>query len=41
VEQLAHAKKEDLEKVRNLGEKSLKIVAAALVTKGVEFLAIK
>lgn len=41
VEQLAHAKKEDLEKVRNLGDKSLKIVAAALGTKGVEFLAIK
>jgi len=37
VEQLAHAKKEDLVKVRNLGEKSLKIVAAALGTKGVEF----
>lgn len=41
VEDLAHAKKEDLVKVRNLGEKSLKIVAAALGTKGVEFLAIK
>ncbi len=41
VEQLAHAKKEDLVKVRNLGEKSLKIVAAALGTKGVEFLAVK
>jgi DNA-directed RNA polymerase subunit alpha len=41
VEELAHAKKEDLVKVRNLGEKSLKIVAAALGTKGVEFLAIK
>jgi len=41
VEQLAHAKKEDLVKVRNLGEKSLKIVAAALGTKGIEFLAIK
>lgn len=41
VEQLAHAKREDLVKVRNLGEKSLKIVAAALGTKGVEFLAIK
>ena len=41
VEQLAYAKKEDLVKVRNLGEKSLKIVAAALGTKGVEFLAIK
>jgi DNA-directed RNA polymerase subunit alpha len=41
VEELAHAKKEDLVKVRNLGEKSLKIVAAALGTKGVEFPAIK
>lgn len=41
VEQLAHAEKEDLVKVRNLGEKSLKIIAAALGTKGVEFLAIK
>jgi len=39
VEQLAYAKKEDLVKVRNLGEKSLKIIAAALGTKGVEFLA--
>lgn len=41
VEQLAYAKKEDLVKVRNLGEKSLKIIAAALGTKGVEFQAIK
>lgn len=41
VEQLAYAKKEDLAKVRNLGEKSLKIVAAALGTKGVEFQAVK
>jgi DNA-directed RNA polymerase subunit alpha len=41
VEQIAHAKKEDLVKVRNLGEKSLKIIAAALGTKGVEFSAIK
>ncbi len=41
VEELANAKKEDLVKVRNLGEKSLKIVAAALGTKGVEFLAVK
>ncbi len=41
VEQLAYAKKTDLVKVRNLGEKSLKIIAAALGTKGVEFLAIK
>lgn len=41
VEELANAKKEDLVKVRNLGEKSLKIIAAALGTKGVEFLAAK
>jgi DNA-directed RNA polymerase subunit alpha len=41
VEDLAHAKKEDLVKVRNLGEKSLKIVAAALGTKGVDFPAAK
>lgn len=41
VEELANAKKTDLVKVRNLGEKSLKIIAAALGTKGVEFLAIK
>ena len=41
VEQLAHAKREDLVKVRNLGEKSLKIVAAALGTKGVDFPAIR
>lgn len=41
VEELAYAKKEDLVNVRNLGEKSLKIIAAALGTKGVEFLAIK
>lgn len=41
VEDLVRAKKEDLVKVRNLGEKSLKIVAAALGTKGVEFLAAK
>jgi DNA-directed RNA polymerase subunit alpha len=41
VEELSGAKKEDLVKVRNLGEKSLKIIAAALGTKGVEFLAIK
>lgn len=40
VEELANAKKNDLVKVRNLGEKSLKIIAAALGTKGVEFLAI-
>lgn len=41
VEELSVAKKEDLVKVRNLGEKSLKIIAAALGTKGVEFSAIK
>lgn len=38
VEDLARAKKADLVTVRNLGEKSLKIIAAALGTKGVEFL---
>ena len=37
VEELVNAKKDDLVKVRNLGEKSLKIIAAALGTKGVEF----
>lgn len=36
VERLANAKKEDLLKVRNLGDKSLKIVKAALLEKGVE-----
>lgn len=35
VEVLAKAKKEDLVKVRNLGEKSLKIIAAALGQKGI------
>lgn len=35
VEALVKAKKEDLVKVRNLGEKSLKIIAAALGQKGV------
>lgn len=39
VEDLVNAKKADLVKVRNLGEKSLKIIAAALGGKGVEFLA--
>lgn len=39
VEDLVSAKKADLVKVRNLGEKSLKIIAAALGGKGVEFLA--
>lgn len=37
VEDLVNAKKEDLIKVRNLGEKSLKIIAVALAEKGVEF----
>jgi DNA-directed RNA polymerase subunit alpha len=38
VESLAKAKREDLAKVRNLGEKSLKIVKVALAEKGVKFL---
>lgn len=38
VESLAKAKKEDLTKVRNLGEKSLKIIKLALAEKGVSFL---
>jgi DNA-directed RNA polymerase subunit alpha len=37
VEKLVTAKREDLIKVRNLGDKSLKIVRAALMEKGVEF----
>ena len=37
VEELAKAKKEDLVKVRNLGEKSIKIITVALVEKGVKF----
>lgn len=37
VEQLAVAKREDLVKVRNLGEKSLKIISVALNEKGVKF----
>jgi len=37
VEDLAKAKKEDLIKVRNLGEKSLKIISLALADKGVKF----
>lgn len=37
VEDLVNADKKDLVKVRNLGEKSLKIIAAALGQKGVEF----
>lgn len=37
VEELVKAKKEDLVKVRNLGEKSIKIIRVALLEKGVEF----
>lgn len=37
VESLVKANKEDLVKVRNLGEKSLKIIAVALAEKGVNF----
>ena len=37
VEALVNAKKEDLVKVRNLGEKSLKIISVALAEKGVDF----
>lgn len=37
VEKLVNAKKDDLMKVRNLGEKSLKIIKVALGEKGVEF----
>lgn len=37
VEQLVSAKKPDLVKVRNLGEKSLKIITVALAEKGVNF----
>jgi DNA-directed RNA polymerase subunit alpha len=37
VEELVKAKREDLVKVRNLGEKSVKIVEAALGEKGVKF----
>ena len=37
VDLLVKAKKEDLVKVRNLGEKSIKIISAALGEKGVEF----
>jgi DNA-directed RNA polymerase subunit alpha len=37
VEDLVTAKKEDLAKIRNLGEKSVKIISAALAEKGVEF----
>jgi len=39
VEALSKAKKEDLVKVRNLGEKSVKIIKVALAEKGVSFLA--
>lgn len=38
VENLASAKRPDLTKVRNLGEKSIKIIAVALAEKGVKFL---
>jgi DNA-directed RNA polymerase subunit alpha len=38
VEALVKAKREDLVKVRNLGEKSIKIIKVALAEKGVEFL---
>lgn len=37
VKKLAKAEKKDLVKVRNLGEKSLKIIRIALAEKGVEF----
>lgn len=37
VSELVNAKKQDLIKVRNLGEKSLKIVTVALAEKGVKF----
>ncbi len=37
VEQLVNAKKEDLVKVRNLGEKSIKIISVALAEKGATF----
>lgn len=37
VEKLVKASKEDLAKVRNLGEKSIKIIKAALAEKGVDF----
>jgi len=38
VEDLSKAKKEDLVKVRNLGEKSIKVIKVALAEKDVEFL---
>ena len=37
VEELSKAKKENLVKVRNLGEKSIKIITVALAEKGVKF----
>jgi len=37
VEELSKAKKEDLVKVRNLGDKSIKIITIALAEKGVKF----
>jgi len=38
VKDLHEAERKDLEKVRNLGEKSIKIVKVALAEKGVKFL---
>ena len=37
VEKLVNAKREDLIKVRNLGEKSIDVISEALKEKGVEF----
>ena len=37
VEKLVNAPREELIKVRNLGEKSLKIIKAALMEKGIKF----
>jgi len=37
IEQLVNAKRDELVKVRNLGEKSIKIIAVALAEKGVKF----
>lgn len=41
VEQLVKAKKQDLVKVRNLGEKSFKIIAVALAEKGIAWEEVK
>ena len=38
VEDLVKAKRDDLVKVRNLGEKSVKIIGAALGEKGLEIM---